>query len=64
MIVNKIGNYKFLKDFTTRGSFSIGTISAGTTIYIGQIDKIYHKVMSSSFFDWEYWDLPVMSVEG
>jgi len=38
---------------------SIGTITAGTIVYINQIDKIYHKAISNLFFDWEYWDLPV-----
>jgi hypothetical protein len=43
----------------TRNSASIGTISAGTIVYINQIDKDYHKAISDTFFDWEFWDLPV-----
>ncbi len=59
MIVTEVGSYKLLQDYVTRGSISVGTTPKGTVIQITGIDKEYHKVISDSFFDWHYWDLPV-----
>ena len=62
MEVRKKGKYRFLKDWVNRGSLSIGTIPKGTIVEITQIDERVHKVISSDFADWMYWDLPVEPV--
>lgn len=62
MIVNEVGFYKFLSDYKTRGTISIGTIPIGTIIEIKQVSKDYKQVIGPEFFDWEYWDLPVEKV--
>ena len=59
MIVDRQGYFIFEKDYVTRGSTSVGTIPKGTIVYINQIDKNGHQCICDSFFDWEYWDLPV-----
>ena len=41
MIVDKIGHYKFLKDYITIGSWSVGTICKDAVVYINQIDEQY-----------------------
>jgi len=64
MIVTEIGNYRVLKDFTTRGSISVGTIPAGTVIRITSIDRQYRKVIGPSLFDWIHWELPVEPING
>lgn len=63
MIITEKGTYKALQDITTRGSFKVGTIPAGTEFIISQIDSGGHKVIGNIFFDWIYWDLPVEKVD-
>ena len=63
MIVNKVGKYEFVKDYQTRGTISVATITKGTVVDITQVNKVYHQVISPAFADWHYWDLPVKEVE-
>ena len=62
MIINEVGFYKLLSDYTTRSPRSIGTIREGTIVEIKQVSKEYKQVIGPEFFDWEYWDLPVEKV--
>jgi hypothetical protein len=63
MIINEIGKYKLVEDFTTRNAFSIATLKAGTELNITQIDNQYHKVIGEPLMDWTYWDIPVIGVD-
>jgi hypothetical protein len=62
MEVRKKGKYKLLKDITNRGQIKISTIPKGTILDITQIDVRSRKVISSIFYDWMGWDLPVEPV--
>ena len=60
MIINKIGEYRVLRSFTTRNKLRVGSIKADSILKITQIDKKYHKVIGPALMDWIYWDLPVV----
>jgi hypothetical protein len=64
MIVNKVGMYKLLEQFSVRQSCAITQLSAGTIINITQIDKQGRKVIGRpEICDWVDWDMPVEPVK-
>jgi hypothetical protein len=62
MIVAQPGKYRLTKDFVTRGSYSVGTIPAGTVIEITQVDRMGNQVIGPDLEDWTYWEMPVEAV--
>jgi hypothetical protein len=63
MKIDKLGRYRFTKDMTLRGSFSIGTHPKGQVVTITQIDTRNNNIYSPSFPDWQYNDLPLEPVD-
>lgn len=58
MEVKETGIYKLTKDKAYRAGISIFTISAGTEIFVSQIDKEYRKFYSDNIGDWQPWEQP------
>jgi len=63
MVINKVGRYRLLKDFSVRTPFSTGVLPKGEVINVTQIDDVYHKVIGPELKDWRHWDMPVESLE-
>ncbi len=52
MRITKPGKYYLTAPLTTRATWSIKTLPAGTIIEIVQVDKECHKVIGPSLLDW------------
>jgi hypothetical protein len=58
MEVKETGMYKLTKNKAYRAGISTFTLSAGTEIFVSQIDKEYRKFYSDIIGDWQHWEQP------
>jgi len=63
MIIKKIGKYKLVADWSSRGVRSVRNFSKGKILEITQIDIEGQKVIGPEFEDWGYWDIPVVLIK-
>lgn len=62
MKIEQPGKYRLLKDYPTRGTWSMGTLPAGKVLDITQIDRDGCQVIGPDLLDWAYWEMPVEPV--
>jgi len=63
MIIRKIGKYKLVEDWSSRGSRSVKNFPKGKMLEINQIDMDGQKIIGPEFEDWGYWDIPVVLIK-
>ena len=63
MIVNKLGKYKFIKDYISRNSIAVSNIKVGDILTVKQIDTQGNKIIGDIMLDWVPWELPVIEYD-
>lgn len=58
MIISKVGRYKFLSNYITKGS----AIPESTIISVVQVDMKSNKIIGPELPNWLPWNLPVEEV--